>query len=251
VLSLGNSDAVQVGEAIYAIGNPEGLEGTFSQGIISSIRKVGADKLLQITAPISPGSSGGPVLNIKGEVIGVSVATSAKGQNLNFAIPSNYLMALLGRTGPTKPLAQANPSKTQRSILPVMDDPSGEGLIGENFTYDGTSLATGEYSFSLVNKLREPIHDISCQIVFYDLQGNPIEVESAGYHRAINSGLAKRINGQVGESVERLNNPTPAPPQVPDPPRRPKGRVDIRILDYSVGPLPGPWQGLDFPKLKK
>jgi hypothetical protein len=132
-----------------------------------------------------------------------------------------------------------------------MDDPSREGVIGENFTYDGTSLATGEYSFSLVNKLREPIHDISCQIVFYDLQGNPIEVESAGYHRAINSGLAKRINGQVDESVERLNNPTPAPPQVPDPPRRPKGRVDIRILDYSVGPLPGPWHELDFPKLKK
>jgi S1-C subfamily serine protease len=74
-LALGNSDAVQVGDSVYAVGNPQGLEGTFSQGIISSVRELGSKKLLQITAPISPGSSGGPVLNEKGEVIGVSVAT--------------------------------------------------------------------------------------------------------------------------------------------------------------------------------
>ena len=72
---LGNSDTLQVGESVYAVGNPQGLEGTFSEGIVSSIRRVGSDKLLQITAPISPGSSGGPVLNSKSEVIGVSVAT--------------------------------------------------------------------------------------------------------------------------------------------------------------------------------
>jgi len=83
-VALGNSESIQVGETVYAVGNPQGLEGTFSQGIISSIRKVGNDKLLQITAPISPGSSGGPVLNGKGEVIGVSVATFRGGQNLNF-----------------------------------------------------------------------------------------------------------------------------------------------------------------------
>jgi S1-C subfamily serine protease len=64
-LSLGNSDSVEVGEPVYAMRNLQGLEGTFSQGIVSSIRAVGLDKLLQITAPISPGSSGGPVLNRK------------------------------------------------------------------------------------------------------------------------------------------------------------------------------------------
>lgn len=60
VISLGDSDTVQIGSPIYAVGNPRGLEGTFSQGIISSIRKVGTDKILQLTAPISPGSSGAP-----------------------------------------------------------------------------------------------------------------------------------------------------------------------------------------------
>jgi S1-C subfamily serine protease len=103
-MSLGNSDVLEIGEPVYVVGNPQGLEGTFSQGIVSSIRQVGSDKLLQITAPISPGSSGGPVLNSKGEVIGVSVATFRGGQNLNFAIPSNYVKALLAKAGAIRPL---------------------------------------------------------------------------------------------------------------------------------------------------
>ena len=107
-ISLGDSDTVQIGAPIYAVGNPRGLEGTFSQGIISSIRKVETDKILQLTAPISPGSSGGPVLNSKGQVIGVSVATFRGGQNLNFAIPSNYLKKLMGQIGPAKPLSKQN-----------------------------------------------------------------------------------------------------------------------------------------------
>ena len=91
VISLGDSDTVQVGSPIYAVGNPRGLEGTFSQGIISSLRKVGTDKILQLTAPISPGSSGGPVLNDKGQVIGVSVATFRGGQTST----SRFLQTIL------------------------------------------------------------------------------------------------------------------------------------------------------------
>lgn len=95
-LTIADSDAVEIGEKIYVVGNPKGyLEGTFSEGIISGIRLEETDKLLQLTAPISPGSSGGPVLNNKAEVIGISVATIKGGQNLNFAIPSNFLKDLL------------------------------------------------------------------------------------------------------------------------------------------------------------
>ena len=94
-LPLANSDAVEIGETVYAIGNPQGfLEGTVSNGIISGIRTESNKKWLQMTAPISSGSSGGPVLNTRGEVIGVSVG-DIDGQNLNFAVPSNYLKALL------------------------------------------------------------------------------------------------------------------------------------------------------------
>ena len=66
ILALGNSDRVQVGEEVVAIGNPLSLESTVSNGIVSGIRAVkeDSDKYLQITAPISPGSSGGPLFNI-------------------------------------------------------------------------------------------------------------------------------------------------------------------------------------------
>ena len=96
-LPLANSDNVEIGETVYAVGNPRGfLEGTVSDGIISSIRVERNKRWLQMTAPISPGSSGGPVLNTRGEVIGVSVG-GVDGQNLNFVVPSNYLKALLRR----------------------------------------------------------------------------------------------------------------------------------------------------------
>src|SRR3990172_4626909 len=157
VLPLGSSDAVQVGDPAYAVGNPRGLEGTFSQGIVSSIREVGTDKLLQITAPISPGSSGGPVMNEKGEVIGVSVATFTGGQNLNFAIPSAYLKALLAKTGPAKSLAQTKPVKGQQSILSDFGGRSSEGVVGGQLTWRYTAVQQGEYALSLRNQLRENV----------------------------------------------------------------------------------------------
>jgi len=103
-LALGDSKQVAVGDEVYAVGNPRGLEGTFTAGIISSVRKIGEDSLFQITAPISAGSSGGPVVNSKGEVIGVAVGTIEGGQNLNFVVPSVFLSALIGQQGQVRPL---------------------------------------------------------------------------------------------------------------------------------------------------
>ena len=101
-LPLGDSDTVRIGQAVYAVGNPQGLTGTFSSGIISAIRPEGnvlvAGTVIQITAPISPGSSGGPVLDSNAEVIGIAVGQHTGGQNLNFAIPVQYLKDLLTKS---------------------------------------------------------------------------------------------------------------------------------------------------------
>ena len=116
-LPLGDSDAVQIGETVYVAGNPLGFEGTFSDGIISGRRdSAGKKERLQMTAPISPGSSGGPVLNRKGEVIGVSTSlyNPLFGQNLNFAVTSKALTTLLRRQQRIKRLAsQKEPASAE------------------------------------------------------------------------------------------------------------------------------------------
>ena len=118
-LPLGDSNTVRIGDTVYVAGNPRGLEGTFSDGIISSRRDRDTNEHLQMTAPISPGSSGGPVLNGKGEVIGVSVSIyrGIDSQNLNFAIPSNYLKILLTQSGAVKPFSQQSQAISAETYL--------------------------------------------------------------------------------------------------------------------------------------
>jgi len=85
----------EVGERIIVYGSPLGLENTVSDGIVSAIRDIpDYGRIIQITAPISPGSSGSPVLNMQGEVIGIATFQFIEGQNLNFAIPSERIANL-------------------------------------------------------------------------------------------------------------------------------------------------------------
>lgn len=84
-----------IGESIFNIGSPMGLEQTVSNGIVSSIRELAPfGNLIQITAPISEGSSGSPLLNMKGEVIGIATLGYTNGQNLNFAVSALKLRDL-------------------------------------------------------------------------------------------------------------------------------------------------------------
>jgi tetratricopeptide (TPR) repeat protein len=96
VLPLSLSETIpEIGERIIVYGSPLGLENTVSDGIVSSVREIfDYGKIIQITAPISPGSSGSPVLNMNGEVIGIATFQFIEGQNLNFAIPSERIASL-------------------------------------------------------------------------------------------------------------------------------------------------------------
>lgn len=85
----------QEGESVVVVGNPYGLEGSVSNGIVSAVREIsGYGKIIQITAPISPGSSGSPVVNMNGQVIGVATLQAAEGQSLNFAVPAERISQL-------------------------------------------------------------------------------------------------------------------------------------------------------------
>lgn len=83
---------MSVGEKVYVISSPKGLENTISEGILSGIREIDPKrKIIQITAPVSEGSSGGPVFNKNGEVIGIATFLLKEAQNINFAMPANLI----------------------------------------------------------------------------------------------------------------------------------------------------------------
>jgi S1-C subfamily serine protease len=112
-----------VGSPIYALGNPEGLGGTFSVGNVSGFREAGnAGPYIQLTAPISHGSSGGPVLNDEGKVVGLAVASIEGGQNLNFAIPCTALREFLKQEGST--------SRIRRIIESLYAKAGANGAVG-------------------------------------------------------------------------------------------------------------------------
>jgi curli biogenesis system outer membrane secretion channel CsgG/V8-like Glu-specific endopeptidase len=94
-LPLGDSEQVAVGERVVAIGNPQGLQNTVSDGLVSAVRDSGGVKQIQISVPISHGSSGGALINMRGEVIGITSSGIDQAQNLNFAIPINYVKEYL------------------------------------------------------------------------------------------------------------------------------------------------------------
>jgi tetratricopeptide (TPR) repeat protein len=116
----------QEGESVVVIGNPFGLEGSVSNGIVSAVREIsGYGKIIQITAPISPGSSGSPVVNMNGQVIGVATLQAAEGQSLNFAVPAERIAQL--KVGEIQTFSSLN-SETQRNKRSAAERLYSQGL---------------------------------------------------------------------------------------------------------------------------
>jgi len=210
---------VALGDRILVLGNPRGLEGTLSDGIISGIRELEPGRIIQITAPISPGSSGGPVLNEYGEVVGVAVATVDGGQNLNFAIPSAMLSGLLGRAGKPLPLSEAVGEAKKGPKSEVPGEAPSQAVAVSHIRWGGIEL-----SFSLHNRLARPIERVRLRILFYDGDGVPVHFEDYCLHKAIPAGLALRTSHSSNE-MGFVSGVQEAP--------GPKGRLEFRVLDYE------------------
>ena len=235
-LPLGDSDTVKIGQTVYAVGNPKGRKGTFSPGAISNLSKKNGKKRLQMTAPISPGSSGGPVLNRKGEVIGVSFATIEDGQNLNFAIPSNYLKELLARSGPAKPFPQSEQSISAETYLNLGNTMIHASELKKAIVmYDKAIQLKPDFAIayynrgfakSLLGQYADAIADYDTAIqldptnayVYYGFRGRvkadmgqhadaiadydtAIQLDSANVHAYYNRGIAKSLLGQYADAI--------------------------------------------------
>lgn len=178
----------KIGEKIYAAGNPHGLSGTFSDGIVSSHRDIDNKELIQITAPISPGSSGGPIVNSNAQIVGIAVGAMTNGQNLNFAIPSKYVSQLLDNK---KELTTLNISKKKtqqnvetkkvntdlrdavkiRNLVWSHDSRKAQGFNDPFFLQDPNFLE----ELSILNTLNYPISGIKLFFIIYDRKGVPVD----------------------------------------------------------------------------
>lgn len=152
------SGAPSNGTTIFALGNPQGLERTISQGLVTGTRTVDRMSLLQISAPISPGSSGGPVVSGTGEVIGVAVSSLEDGQNLNFAVPVGTLASFVKgeRSSNTDSLLAALiPIRGQQRALMQKGDfgPRWTELLSEEETLLDEALSAAGASLPEVMKV--------------------------------------------------------------------------------------------------
>ena len=220
---LADSETAAAGQDVVVLGSPQGLEGTVSTGIIGGLRTIGGVRYLQITAPISPGSSGGPVFNAEGRVIGISTATSAKGQNLNFALPANLLRDV--------PPASIGFTAAKPTPFDLRDGDRLKDLVYFNniieefgFFAEGSTLTA--LTASLQNRTSDTIADVRVLVVVKNPRGEVLDFHLRDFKgTAIPPGLAKQVSIPIstrgfrtwGSGIDYD-----------------RGTYEIRLLDYRV-----------------
>jgi len=192
-LPLSQVGPPSVGDSVYVVGNPLGLEGTFSNGIVSAVRNIEDDVYIQMTAPISPGSSGGPVMDDGGSVIGIAVATFQDGQNLNLAIPVRYLAKLTDSSSknPVPLSTHSSRDPVGKSMLSGLGARIEDGVTVSDFSIN----YAGDYHFRLSNKLPNDASHIKLYLLYSDVSGTPMDYEEYTFAGPLPSNMTKSIDG--------------------------------------------------------
>lgn len=221
-LPLGDDELATVGSRIYAIGNPEGLEGTVSEGIISGFRKVEEDfRLMQITAPISPGSSGGPVVNVNGQVIGLASASIILGQNLNFAIPAKKLKEILSKPSRNVPFKKGNlpVDKDYKMSQQTKDTDLVTAFnVNRGATYQSYG-GSADMSFSVRNNSRRDVKNIKVLILWKSSSSEMLHFTPILVKDIIPSLQTKTIQRYLMDSIGSLPYDF---------------KTETRIIDYEI-----------------
>jgi len=140
--TLGDSDAIRIGEEVMAIGNPFGLEQTLTRGVVSGVNRILPESpmnlmlpLIQTDTPINPGNSGGPLLNRCGEVIGINTSIMAEAQNISFAIPinvaKNIVPELADRGRVIRPWFGISGKLIKKEVMGIINMPMANGFLVE------------------------------------------------------------------------------------------------------------------------
>jgi hypothetical protein len=145
-VAIGTAKRLRTGQRVYAIGAPQGLELTISEGIVSSLREVPGGTVIQTTAPISAGSSGGGLFDLSGRLVGIMTFQHRYGQNLNFALPADWIAEMqTRRASAATPVPAARPAGVPASR--AADDSPQRLILGRWWCFGSISGRNGEYDY--------------------------------------------------------------------------------------------------------
>jgi hypothetical protein len=184
-LELAGDDLPPIGTKVYAIGNPLELANTLSDGLVSGHREIHRIPVIQTSAPISPGSSGGPLLGSDGKVVGVTSSGFPDGQNLNFAVPASQVSKLLLRCG-----SKGKPDVGQANVIELTQDNPTTLIHTKSKDYSINGLRLGMTQSDALKLL-----DMSGSMLGPKYVQNPSRIDV--YHR--------RLDGSKGQAVLYLN----------------------------------------------
>lgn len=208
-VSIGSVGGLRTGQRVFAIGAPLGLELTISEGIVSSLREMAAGKVIQTTAPVSPGSSGGGLFDVDGKLVGIITFQQRSGQNLNFAVPADWIAEMRNRGSSSSSTgdAPAPPSAPARTSEPTV----AEMVVGKWWCFGSLSGRNAEYEYGADGILRITPAGGAVSAGRYTVSGRTIQYQATDGPLVldIDSISAERMVQVVGEgrrlACERRN----------------------------------------------
>lgn len=132
---IASANTLKVGQKVYAVGSPYGLENTLSEGIVSGLRDVDGGRIVQTSAAISPGSSGGGLFDINGNLVGITTFQHKSGQNLNFALPSDWITGIPG--GQYRSVSPSSGAKAAEEVPAKPPEPKPAEIMLGTWTCSG------------------------------------------------------------------------------------------------------------------
>jgi serine protease Do len=142
-VNIGSVANLRVGQKVLAIGSPYGLENTLSEGLVSALREVPGGTMIQTSAPISPGSSGGGLFDMTGTLVGINTFQHRYGQNLNFAVPADWINQMYSRSAGVGVGTIGNkPAPPQKELT------ASDLIVGQWWCYGSITGNTGTWTFS-------------------------------------------------------------------------------------------------------
>jgi hypothetical protein len=201
-VAIGTVGGLRTGQRVYAIGAPQGLDLTISEGIVSSLREVSGGSVIQTTAPISAGSSGGGLFDLSGRLVGIMTFQHRYGQNLNFALPADWIGEMQTRPASTSgatPTSAAPASRTQEASPQRL-------VIGRWWCFGSISGRNGEYHYRDDGTVTVAVTEGANLLGRYSVAGRSVRYNVGGksFAFAIEGLSAEKMVLNIGVRGQRL-----------------------------------------------